>query len=100
MTSHALSTVIERRDVERYKAGERDDGDDNDKGPTTIMSSKQRNLMRLCGSIQEYDWGKTGSASLAARLAANALGPDFKVKEDKSYAEVRVTFNTSYHADS
>ena len=89
MTSHALSTVIERRDVERYKAGERDDGDDNDKGPTTIMSSKQGNLMRLCGSIQEYDWGKTGLSSKVAQFAAASKIPGFELHENAPYAEVR-----------
>ncbi|OSD06393.1 mannose-6-phosphate isomerase [Trametes coccinea BRFM310] len=48
----------------------------------------QKNLIRLKAATQEYEWGKTGSDSLAAQLAKNALGHGFQVDETKSYAEV------------
>ncbi|KAI0360054.1 mannose-6-phosphate isomerase [Trametes cingulata] len=47
-----------------------------------------KNLIRLKAATQEYEWGKTGSASLAARLGKNAIGHGFQVDESKSYAEV------------
>ncbi|GJE92961.1 mannose-6-phosphate isomerase [Phanerochaete sordida] len=52
------------------------------------MSQEHPNLIRLKGFVQQYDWGKTGSASLAARLSRHALGPDFPVEETESYAEI------------
>ncbi|OBZ74466.1 Mannose-6-phosphate isomerase [Grifola frondosa] len=52
-----------------------------------LGTAASKNLIRLKTSIQEYDWGKKGSSSLVARLAANSIGPDFKVDENKSYAE-------------
>ncbi|PCH42743.1 mannose-6-phosphate isomerase [Wolfiporia cocos MD-104 SS10] len=45
-------------------------------------------LCRLKAAVQKYPWGRTGSSSLAARLAPNAIGPDFKVDESESYAEI------------
>ncbi|KAH9912998.1 RmlC-like cupin domain-containing protein [Amylocystis lapponica] len=45
------------------------------------------NLIRLKTTVQQYDWGKQGRASLAATLANNAVGPDFQLDPSKSYAE-------------
>ncbi|EIW57378.1 mannose-6-phosphate isomerase [Trametes versicolor FP-101664 SS1] len=47
-----------------------------------------KNLIRLKAAAQEYEWGRTGSASLAARLGGNAIGQGFKIDEQKSYAEI------------
>ena len=47
-----------------------------------------KNLIRLQAAPQEYEWGRQGSSSLAARLAQNAIGPSFKLDENKTYAEV------------
>ncbi len=47
-----------------------------------------KNLIRLKAAVQEYDWGRTSSASLAARLGGNAIGHGFQIDEKKSYAEV------------
>ena len=52
------------------------------------MTSTHRNLIRLKAAAQEYEWGRTGSASLAARLGKNAIGHGFQIDEKKSYAEV------------
>ena len=49
-----------------------------------------RNLIRVQAAAQEYDWGRQGSSSLAARLAVNAIGHGFEVDENKSYAEVSI----------
>ncbi|KAI9000508.1 mannose-6-phosphate isomerase [Trametes punicea] len=48
----------------------------------------RKNLIRLKASTQQYDWGKSGSASLAARLAKNAINHGFEIDESKSYAEI------------
>ncbi|KAI0671529.1 mannose-6-phosphate isomerase [Trametes maxima] len=48
----------------------------------------QKNLIRLKVATQQYDWGKSGSTSLAARLGKNAVGHGLKIDEGKSYAEV------------
>ncbi|KAJ8473188.1 hypothetical protein ONZ51_g8024 [Trametes cubensis] len=50
--------------------------------------SVHKNLIRLKAATQEYDWGKSGSASLAARLGQNAIGHGFQIDENKSYAEI------------
>ncbi|KAI0749491.1 mannose-6-phosphate isomerase [Daedaleopsis nitida] len=47
-----------------------------------------KNLIRLQAAKQEYDWGRQGLSSLAARLAPNAIGHGFQVDENKSYAEI------------
>ncbi|EKM52726.1 uncharacterized protein PHACADRAFT_198773 [Phanerochaete carnosa HHB-10118-sp] len=52
------------------------------------MAQQHQNLFRLKGFVQQYDWGKKGSASLAARLSYNALGLDFPVELDSPYAEI------------
>lgn len=51
-------------------------------------ATNRQRLIRLKGSIQTYDWGKKGSSSLVARLAKNAIGQEFIIDENKSYAEV------------
>ncbi|KIJ46465.1 hypothetical protein M422DRAFT_778466 [Sphaerobolus stellatus SS14] len=47
-----------------------------------------KSLVRIKGSIQNYDWGKEGSKSLVAQLAPQAIGPEFKLEKNKAYAEV------------
>ncbi|KAH8115042.1 mannose-6-phosphate isomerase [Phellopilus nigrolimitatus] len=46
------------------------------------------NIFRLKAAIQNYDWGKQGSASLVARYARGAMGDDYEVDEDTHYAEI------------
>lgn len=58
--------------------------------PKTTIDAAGSPLIRLKGAVQQYPWGRTGSASLAARLAPNAVGPEFKLDEKESYAEVCV----------
>ncbi|KAI0710117.1 mannose-6-phosphate isomerase [Earliella scabrosa] len=48
----------------------------------------RKNLIRLQAATQEYDWGRQGSSSLAARLGHNAVGHGFQIDETKSYAEI------------
>ncbi|KZS95415.1 mannose-6-phosphate isomerase [Sistotremastrum niveocremeum HHB9708] len=45
-------------------------------------------VVRLKCSTQTYDWGKQGSESLVARLAPAAVGPEFELDENTSYAEI------------
>ena len=45
-------------------------------------------IFKLAPGIQDYAWGKKGSASLAARLAAVSV-PGFQIDDEKTYAEVR-----------
>lgn len=49
------------------------------------MSQKVVQLKCYCN---EYPWGKQGSQSVAARLAAKTPGTDFKLDESKPYAEM------------
>ncbi|ORX40886.1 RmlC-like cupin domain-containing protein [Kockovaella imperatae] len=44
-------------------------------------------IFKIQPGIQDYSWGKKGSTSLAAQLAAVSV-PDFEVNEDKTYAEL------------
>lgn len=44
-------------------------------------------LQLKCG-CNEYPWGKQGSKSLAASLCAKTPGTDFKIDENKPYAEM------------
>ena len=44
-------------------------------------------ILNLTPGIQDYAWGKKGSSSLAAQLATVSI-PDFKIDENKTYAEV------------
>lgn len=44
-------------------------------------------VFKITPGIQSYAWGKKGSASLAAQLGEKCI-PDFKVDDDKTYAEV------------
>ncbi|CCM05807.1 uncharacterized protein FIBRA_08041 [Fibroporia radiculosa] len=50
--------------------------------------ASQAPLIRIKSAIQKYPWGKTGNASLVARLAPNAVGSDFQLDGQKSYAEI------------
>ncbi|KAI0920137.1 hypothetical protein AcV5_009951 [Taiwanofungus camphoratus] len=54
----------------------------------TIPDTASGALLRLKAAVQQYDWGNTGPASLVARLAPHAVGPDFHLDEHASYAEV------------
>ncbi|RPD61165.1 mannose-6-phosphate isomerase [Lentinus tigrinus ALCF2SS1-7] len=54
-----------------------------------------KNLIRIQAAKQEYDWGRQGSSSLAARLASNAIGHGFQVDENKSYAEIWMGTHTN-----
>jgi mannose-6-phosphate isomerase len=45
-------------------------------------------LLRLRGYVNDYDWGKSGTTSLVAQLASEAVGPDFKVDPKHTYAEL------------
>ncbi|KAH9840871.1 RmlC-like cupin domain-containing protein [Rhodofomes roseus] len=56
--------------------------------PKTTIDNSPATLIRLRTAIQQYPWGKQGSASLAARLAKNSVGPDFAVDESENYAEI------------
>lgn len=51
------------------------------------MSQRVIQVKAYCN---EYPWGKQGSQSAAARLAANTPGTDFKIDESKPYAEMYV----------
>ena len=44
-------------------------------------------VFKLSPGIQSYEWGKKGSASLAAQLGSVCV-PDFEIDEEKRYAEV------------
>ncbi|KAL0572985.1 hypothetical protein V5O48_008976 [Marasmius crinis-equi] len=45
-------------------------------------------VIQLKAYCNEYPWGKQGSHSLAARLASKTPGTDFKIDENKPYAEM------------
>ncbi|KAJ3552008.1 hypothetical protein NM688_g4384 [Phlebia brevispora] len=45
-------------------------------------------MIRLRGSVQNYDWGKQGSHSLVAKLGKNGIGPEFELDENEYYAEM------------
>jgi len=45
-------------------------------------------IIQLKCYCNDYPWGKIGSASLAARLAASIPGTEFKIDESKPYAEM------------
>ncbi|KZT56126.1 mannose-6-phosphate isomerase [Calocera cornea HHB12733] len=47
-----------------------------------------QHLYPLHCSVQNYDWGKQGSASLVSELAPAAVGSDFKLNEKECYAEL------------
>ncbi|KIR62532.1 mannose-6-phosphate isomerase [Cryptococcus bacillisporus CA1873] len=44
-------------------------------------------VFKIAPGINSYDWGKKGSASLAAQLATTSI-PDFSIDENKTYAEL------------
>nr|VWO95874.1 Zn(2)-C6 fungal-type domain-containing protein [Ganoderma boninense] len=52
--------------------------------------SDHKHIIRLQAAMGEYDWGRQGSSSLAARLGPNAVGPTFRVDEGKCYGEMCV----------
>ena len=46
-------------------------------------------LIQLQCGVNSYEWGKKGSESRAAQFAAASLDEnDFKIEEEKPYAEV------------
>ncbi|KAF3356088.1 Catalase-1 [Verticillium dahliae VDG1] len=51
------------------------------------MSSTDR-IFQLSGTCNNYDWGKKGKDSLAARLCANTPSTDFKIDDDQYYSEM------------
>lgn len=54
--------------------------------PLPIMTS----VFKIIPTTQQYDWGKIGSKSKVAQLAASSkVDPDFALDESKPYAEVR-----------
>ncbi|WVR08813.1 mannose-6-phosphate isomerase, class I [Kwoniella sp. DSM 27419] len=44
-------------------------------------------IFKIAPGVQSYDWGKKGSASLAAQLGSVSV-PGFDISEDKTYAEL------------
>ncbi|VDB91497.1 unnamed protein product [Peniophora sp. CBMAI 1063] len=57
----------------------------------TIASATQpkgQKIFRLRGTVQDYEWGKLGSTSLAADLAQEGVGPEFELEKDHPYAEL------------
>ncbi|ROT37750.1 mannose-6-phosphate isomerase [Sodiomyces alkalinus F11] len=50
------------------------------------MASTDR-VFQISGTCNNYDWGKNGKSSLAARLCAQTT-PDFAVEDDKVYSEL------------
>jgi hypothetical protein len=44
-------------------------------------------IFKVTPGLQSYEWGKKGSASLAAQLAEECV-EGFEVDEEKAYAEV------------
>lgn len=49
-------------------------------------------VFKLVPTAQSYDWGKLGSDSEVARLAAASSVPGFKLDEKSPYAEVSICF--------
>lgn len=48
-------------------------------------------VFKIVPTTQQYDWGKVGSKSIVAQLAASSdVNPDFAFNESKPYAEVRI----------
>ncbi|KAF9026838.1 mannose-6-phosphate isomerase [Hymenopellis radicata] len=45
-------------------------------------------IFKIVPTTQQYDWGKLGSSSAVAHLAAAASYPGFQLQNDKPYAEV------------
>ncbi|KIY67218.1 mannose-6-phosphate isomerase [Cylindrobasidium torrendii FP15055 ss-10] len=45
-------------------------------------------VFKIVPTAQQYDWGKVGSASKVAQLAAAAAHPGFQLQDDKPYAEL------------
>ncbi|KAF2185259.1 mannose-6-phosphate isomerase [Zopfia rhizophila CBS 207.26] len=45
-------------------------------------------VLQLKCNCNQFPWGKQGSNSLAARLCSKTPGTDFKIDEDKPYAEM------------
>ncbi|TFK93977.1 mannose-6-phosphate isomerase [Polyporus arcularius HHB13444] len=57
--------------------------------------STNKNLIRIQAATQKYPWGRQGSSSLAAQLACNAIGHDFRIDENESYAEIWMGTHTN-----
>jgi mannose-6-phosphate isomerase len=47
-----------------------------------------KSVIQLQCKCNNYPWGKQGSDSIAAVLCSKTPGTDFKVEEDKNYAEM------------
>jgi mannose-6-phosphate isomerase class I len=63
---------------------------------TGYAPNENKHVFRLRGSIQDYDWGRKGSESIVAKFASEAVGPDYKVDPDHTYAEVRTISKTKF----
>jgi hypothetical protein len=50
-------------------------------------------IFKIAPGIQDYAWGKKGGSSLAAQFADVSV-KDFKIKDDKTYAEVHIPFSS------
>lgn len=51
------------------------------------MSSTTEAVFRIAPTLQKYDWGKIGSQSKVAQLAAGADVPGFVLDDATPYAE-------------
>ena len=53
-----------------------------------MPSTSTEAVFRIAPTLQRYDWGKIGSQSKAAQLAAGADIPGFVLDDSAPYAEV------------
>nr|XP_031858234.1 mannose-6-phosphate isomerase, class I [Kwoniella shandongensis]KAA5525306.1 mannose-6-phosphate isomerase, class I [Kwoniella shandongensis] len=56
--------------------------------PNPSINATGPKIQRLLVKPNEYEWGKVGNDSLAARLTKNASEEGFEVKSDQTYAEL------------
>ncbi|KAF6808189.1 mannose-6-phosphate class I protein [Colletotrichum sojae] len=50
--------------------------------------SSPKTVFQLSGTCNNYNWGKKGRESLAARLCENTPGTGFKINDDEAYSEM------------
>lgn len=53
-----------------------------------MANNKIDSVFQLQCSCNNYQWGKKGSESLAARLCAKTPGTGFRIDDDKEYSEM------------
>jgi mannose-6-phosphate isomerase len=53
-----------------------------------LASKMVKSVLQLRCQCNNYPWGKKGSGSLAATLCSKTPNTDFKIDEDKDYAEM------------